>query len=54
LVCPHITSKTGYIAIASRLGFGNNLVYRYLQKLYGKPLLYAMFILYSEIILPLK
>jgi hypothetical protein len=26
LVCPHITSKTGYVAIALRLGFGNNLV----------------------------
>jgi hypothetical protein len=26
-VCPHITLKTGYVAIASRLGFGNNLVF---------------------------
>jgi hypothetical protein len=26
LVCPHINSKTGYVAIVSRLGFGNNLV----------------------------
>jgi hypothetical protein len=27
-VCSHITLKTGYVAIASRLGFGNNLVYK--------------------------
>jgi hypothetical protein len=25
-VCPHITLKTDYVAIALRLGFGNNLV----------------------------
>jgi hypothetical protein len=28
LVCPYITSKTGYVAIALRLGFGNNLVFQ--------------------------
>jgi hypothetical protein len=26
-VCPHITSKTDYVAIPSRLGFGDPLVY---------------------------
>jgi hypothetical protein len=26
LVCPHITSKTDYVAIPSRLGFGDLLV----------------------------
>jgi hypothetical protein len=26
LVCPHITSKTDYVAIPLRLGFGDNLV----------------------------
>jgi hypothetical protein len=24
---PHITSETGYVAITSHLGFGNNLVF---------------------------
>jgi hypothetical protein len=27
LVCPHITSKTDYVAIPSRLGFGDPLVF---------------------------
>jgi hypothetical protein len=31
-VCPHITSKTGYVAISLRLGFGNNLVLRHTDK----------------------